>query len=85
MQLRAKEKGDDKAHASWLELLVDLVFYAVIGQMAMQLGRDPTWHGLWRFVLYFLPVWWSWIGLAFFAAASTSTTSGIAVWSSCKP
>ena len=67
-RLRANEDGDDKGHASWLELLVDLVFYTVVGQLATTLGRDPTWHGLIRFVALFVPVWWSWIGLAFFAA-----------------
>ena len=67
-RLRANEDGDDKRHASWLELLVDLVFYTVVGQLATGLAREPTGHGLFRFAALFVPVWWSWIGLAFFAA-----------------
>ncbi|HEY7572708.1 MAG TPA: low temperature requirement protein A, partial [Nitrososphaeraceae archaeon] len=53
--------------ATWLELFYDLVFVVVIFQLAHKLEEDISLNGFLGFLALFVPVWWSWIGAAFYA------------------
>ena len=48
--------------ASWLELFFDLIFVAAVDQVGVPLGVDYTLHGLVRYGLMFLLIWWAWLG-----------------------
>jgi len=48
--------------ASWLELFFDLIFVAAVAQVGVRLGEDYTLHGLVRYALMFLLIWWAWLG-----------------------
>jgi low temperature requirement protein LtrA len=54
-------------HATWLELFYDLVFVVVIFQLANYLEEDFSLYGFLGFLALFVPVWWSWIGVVFYA------------------
>jgi len=47
---------------SWLELFFDLIFVAAVAQVGVPLGQDYTLHGLARYALMFLLIWWAWVG-----------------------
>jgi low temperature requirement protein LtrA len=47
---------------SWLELFFDLIFIAAVAQVGVPLGEDYTVHGLVRYALMFLLIWWAWFG-----------------------
>jgi low temperature requirement protein LtrA len=47
---------------SWLELFFDLIFVAAVAQVGVPLGEDYTVHGLVRYALMFLLIWWAWLG-----------------------
>ena len=48
--------------ASWLELFFDLIFVAAVSQVGVPLGEDYSIHGLIRYSLMFLLIWWAWFG-----------------------
>ena len=48
--------------ASWLELFFDLIFVAAVAQVGVPLREDYTVHGLVRYALMFLLIWWAWLG-----------------------
>jgi low temperature requirement protein LtrA len=48
--------------ASWLELFFDLIFVAAVAQVGVPLREDYTLHGLMRYALMFLLIWWAWLG-----------------------
>jgi low temperature requirement protein LtrA len=48
--------------ASWLELFFDLIFVAAVAQVGVPLREDYTLHGLVRYALMFLLIWWAWLG-----------------------
>lgn len=64
-----KQNTSDNAnrHATWLELFYDLVFVVVIFQLAHNLEEDFSLYGFLGFLALFVPVWWSWIGVVFYA------------------
>lgn len=66
-RLRIGQDGENERHATWLELFYDLVFVTAIIQLSENLIRDISISGFIKFVVLFIPVWWSWIGAAFFA------------------
>ena len=53
-------------HATWLELLYDLIFVAAVAQLASVLNADYTVHGAMRFAFVSIPVWWAWVGHTFY-------------------
>jgi low temperature requirement protein LtrA len=59
--------NDLNRHATWLELFNDLVFVVVIFQLAHNLEEDFSLYGFLGFLALFVPVWWSWIGVVFYA------------------
>ena len=54
-------------HASWLELFFDLVFVLAVAQLAQILVKNTDVHGVVRYAILFLPIWWSWVGFTFYA------------------
>lgn len=55
------EDRDHSRSVSFLELFFDLVFVAIIAQLAHSLAGDPSWTGVGWFVFLFYAVWSSWI------------------------
>lgn len=66
-RLRIGQSSEGERHATWLELFYDLVFVAAVIQLSENLSRDLSASGFIRFLVLFVPVWWAWIGAAFFA------------------
>ncbi len=65
-ELRLDEDKDIERKASWLELFYDLVFIAVIAELAHKLQSDLS---IGNFIVYmglFLPAWWIWVGSTFY-------------------
>lgn len=54
-------RGYPERRVSFLELFFDLVFVAVIAQLAHALSVNPSWSGVGWFVFLFYAVWSSWI------------------------
>ena len=65
--LRELDVGERRS--TWLELFFDLCFVAAVAALAASLHDHPTWDGLARFGLLFVPVWWAWMEFTWFATA----------------
>ena len=66
--LRTADGHDrDERRASWLELFFDLAFAGAVGQLAGAFQDHPGLAALARFVLLFIPIWWLWVQLTFYA------------------
>ena len=59
--LRIGEENKIDRHATWLELFYDLIFVALIGEIAHNLNRDVSLSGFLRFIMLFTTIWWSWV------------------------
>lgn len=59
--------SEEEGRVTWLELLYDLVFVIAVSQLAQNLKADFSLSGYFRFVVLFIPVWWSWIGTTIYA------------------
>ncbi len=57
----------DERHASWLELLFDLVLVVAITELSHQLVVDHSIAGFLRFAALFVPVYVAWQGYTFYA------------------
>lgn len=55
------EDRDPQRSVTFLELFFDLVFVAIIAQLAHRLAEHPSWSGVGWFVFLFYAVWSSWI------------------------
>ena len=60
-------QNKEERHATWLELFYDLVFVVTISQLSHYLFHEISLSNFSEFLFLFIPVWWSWIGTAFFA------------------
>jgi low temperature requirement protein LtrA len=65
--VRLWSHGHESRRASWLELFFDLIFVAAVSQVGVPLGEDYTIHGLVRYSLMFLLIWWAWFGHTMYA------------------
>lgn len=61
------DENENERHASWLELFFDLVFVLAVAQVAQILLENTDLTGFLKYVVLFLPVWWSWVGFTFYA------------------
>ena len=59
--------GESERKVTWLELFYDLVYVAAIIQLGNVLSKDVSWFGFVAFVALFVPIWWSWTGITFYA------------------
>jgi low temperature requirement protein LtrA len=75
-RLRIVAGEERERHATWLELLYDLVFVAAISQLAGSLSRDYTLIGFLHFSILFIPVWWAWVGHTFYLTRFDSDDVG---------
>jgi low temperature requirement protein LtrA len=57
----------DERRASWLELFFDLAFAGAVGQLAGAFQSHPGLAVLAGFVILFIPIWWLWVQLTFYA------------------
>jgi low temperature requirement protein LtrA len=62
-----ESKEGKERHATWLELFYDLIFVAVVSQLAENLDHDISLTGLLNFIALFIAVWLAWVGATFFA------------------
>ncbi len=58
---------DGERHALWIELFFDLVFVVAVAQLDEGFLEDPTVTRALVLVGLFVPVWWAWVGVAFYA------------------
>lgn len=65
--LIARTDASSHRHETWLELFFDLCFVVLVAALARALRADPTWDGALIYVGLFVPVWWAWVGWAWFA------------------
>jgi low temperature requirement protein LtrA len=55
-------------HASWLELFYDLVFASAVSQLGHSLYvNNNSITAFLGTISLFVPVWWAWIGVTFYA------------------
>ena len=66
-RLLTLDSESGERHASWLELFFDLVFVLAVAQLAQILVKNSDLTGFLKFVVLFIPVWWSWVGYTFYA------------------
>jgi low temperature requirement protein LtrA len=67
LQLRTSHTGHgDEQKVGWLELFYDLVYVATIIALGNKLSEDNSTHGVLVFAALFVPIWWSWTGMAFY-------------------
>ena len=59
----------EERSATWLELFFDLCFVAAIAALGVDLLSDQTWEGYLRFAGLFVPIWWGWMGITWYASA----------------
>jgi low temperature requirement protein LtrA len=67
LQLRTShtDHGDEQK-VGWLELFYDLVYVATIIALGNKLSEDSSANGVLAFAVLFVPIWWSWTGMAFY-------------------
>lgn len=63
----SEEAEAEERRVTWLELLYDLVYVATIIQLGAYLSHNVSWMGVVGFGALFVPIWWSWTGLTFYA------------------
>jgi low temperature requirement protein LtrA len=56
----------DEQKVGWLELFYDLVYVATIIALGNKLSGDSSTKGVLAFAALFVPIWWSWTGVAFY-------------------
>lgn len=58
-------RDPEASQANWMELFFDLVFVALIGQLAEGLRTHAAFTELGIFLALFASVWWTWVNLTF--------------------
>lgn len=58
---------ESERHASWLELFFDLVYVLAVAKVAAIFVESPDIFGFLKYLVLFIPVWWSWVGFTFYA------------------
>jgi low temperature requirement protein LtrA len=54
-------------HSSWLENFYDLIIAIIVLQLSINLNHDVSINGFLSFVALFIPIFWLWIGVTFYA------------------
>ncbi|MFD5142251.1 low temperature requirement protein A [Streptomyces sp. NPDC058401] len=57
----------EERHASWLELFFDLLFVAVVAQLAHGLLGHVTLARIGEVLALFVPAWWAWVAFTYFS------------------
>lgn len=68
LQLRTSNSAQhgEEQKVGWLELFYDLVYVATIIALGNIFSEDISTKGVLTFAALFVPVWWSWTGMAFY-------------------
>lgn len=66
-RLRSFDNPEHERKTTWSELFLDLAYVVAVAQLAHGLKESPTPGGAAAFAGLFIPVWWSWIGITFYA------------------
>lgn len=66
-RLHRTSDSQEERRVGWIELFFDLVFVVVVSQLAHALAGEVTWRAVGTFALLFVPSWWLWIGMTFYA------------------
>jgi low temperature requirement protein LtrA len=53
----------EEKRTSWSELFFDLVFVFAVTEVSALLEHDPTWAGVLRAFVVFVPIYWVWVGV----------------------
>lgn len=75
-RLRVRTDVEEERHATWLELFYDLVFVVAIAELAANLNDNFSPRGLIEYLALFIPVWWTWVGAAFYATRFDTDDAG---------
>ena len=59
--LRIHTVPKEEESSTWLQLFFDLVYVAILVELGAQLSHNLNLEGIVRFVILFIPVWWSWL------------------------
>ena len=54
----------EEKRVSWAELFFDLVFVVAVTQVSTLLEHDHSWAGQLRALVVFVPIYWTWVGMA---------------------
>ena len=52
---------------TWLELFFDLIFVAAVAQVDTPLSVNYSLAGVFRFLAFFVLIWWAWVGHTFYS------------------
>ncbi|MFE3763837.1 low temperature requirement protein A [Streptomyces sp. NPDC059104] len=63
-------------HASWLELFFDLLFVAIVSQLAHSLVGRVTAGQVLAVIGLFCPLWWLWVSFSYFSDTEERDTPG---------
>ncbi len=66
-RLRRDDESELERHVTWLELFFDLVFVAAISELSHYLSHHISLYGLLTVTIFFVPIWWCWVGATFYA------------------
>lgn len=58
---------EEEKKATWLELFYDLIFVAVVAQLAHKLEAYISFKGVLKYIALFVPVWWVWIASTYYS------------------
>lgn len=58
---------DQGRHVTWLENFYDLIVVVVVAQVSVNLSHDVSVLGFISFIALYIPIWWSWVGVTFYA------------------
>ena len=64
LHLRSADGLEAGRRVTWRELLFDLVFVAAVAQVGTHLRDDYSVAGAARFTVFFVLIWWAWLGHA---------------------
>jgi low temperature requirement protein LtrA len=59
--LRIHTVPTEEEGSTWLQLFFDLVYVAILIELGNRLAGNLDLEGVLEFVLFFVPIWWSWL------------------------
>jgi low temperature requirement protein LtrA len=62
----SKSHHGGEQRVGWLELFYDLVYVATVIALGNKLSEEVSRDGVLGFIVLFIPIWWSWTGMAFY-------------------
>lgn len=66
LKLQPTPEAPTAHKVGWLELFYDLVYVATVIALGNRLSDDISRDGVLTFAVLFVPIWWTWTGMAFY-------------------